>query len=298
MFFPLLESLLQKDSEQSQARVREFLGTGENPNLHFKSLFTFAAQQDTSLTQYPSAIVVCDALAKLVLDKEEEKEVILAWILNVIEFLCLIPTESVDTSVLKPIKGETKVISIYDLAEAFDQDNIQIMFETVRHILSLMDNKQYFMELMTELALGRSYRTMILTQATANTIEIMDWKNNFTPFLIYHLIKNIFFDRHREVSSDPYDENLLHAYAGHISSCEDVQFLSTCFQIVSTAKVIPNKLKPKVAARVRKYFVRDEKSETSFSERNGWVNNLMASAGLVHLSALADCHMLKSKFPL
>ncbi len=294
MFFPLLESLLQKNSELSKARVREFFESDENPALLFKSLFTYAAQQDPSDRRNPNALVVCEALAQLMLN--EKTEIPEGCIGKVIDFLCILPIESADTSVLKPLKGETKVVSVYDLEDAFKQNNPDVMYAAVRDILSLMDNKQYFMELIARIALDRSPQSIILTQSTANAIEIMDWKNNFTPFLIYHLITRIFLDKIREIAAGVYDESIFRAAVSQIGSAEDAQFFSACFQMASTSRIIPNKIRPKAGARVQNYVYTKIAPESSGPDE--WISRLSGRAAAFHLSSFTVSTEMKLKFSL
>jgi hypothetical protein len=297
MFFPLLESLLQRNSERSKAHVHEFLQSSENPDLLLKSLFTYAAQHDTADTRDPDAVVVCAALSELVLHGAMERKQQESLIGSVIEFLCSIATEPVDTAVLKPVQGAAKVVSIYDVEEAFEQNDRDIVFATVRDILTLMDNRQYFMEIMMNIALPKSPSSIILAQATSEAIGIMDWKNNFAPFLIYHLIKRIFLDRHHAVLAGSSEDAIFREVLGRNLSGEGIQFVSACYQIASGSKIIPSKLKPKAAMRVR-YFAERENSTAGSLEHNEGIRNLCVCSSLRSLAAFPESVPWMSKFAL
>ena len=200
MFFPLLEALLQRNSPLSKERVKDFYVSGDDPKLLFKAFFTYAAQGDTSNPLRPDPVVLCDALWKTLPHVNDELRSGLTE--RFIDWIVAMPLQSIDTAVLKPDPGRSSVVSVHEMTDAFEQYDAQVMLEAVRNVLQVMDNKQYFMEIMFSIALSRSADSIILAQATSKAIEVMDWRNNFTPFLIHHLVNSAFLDRVR-FSSEP-----------------------------------------------------------------------------------------------
>ncbi len=179
MFFPLLEALLQKNRELCKRHIHEFFHSGEDRSALYKSLFTYASQQALSDDSGIDALVVSDALVN-VLEKDTsfspiQQEQLLC---HGIDFLCNIPVESIDTTALKPSKEEAKVVSISDLEDSFEQEDVQKVIESVRDLLTLMDNKHYFMEIIYRIALHKSPQSVIIASATSRAIEIMGWQNN------------------------------------------------------------------------------------------------------------------------
>lgn len=195
MFFPLLESLLHRDIETSKTRIHEFLKTDESPRLLYKAFLTIAAQNVVSDNWHDDALV---RTGTYVAGLEKMKKEHLAGASDaLVEYLCSMPTESIDTSILKPEFASHDVVSVHDLEEALDAGDEKIVFEKIRDLLATMDNKRYFMEIMILLSLKRSLNTALSAVYTSMAIQIMDWKNNFTPFLIHRLVRVVFHDKHR-----------------------------------------------------------------------------------------------------
>lgn len=196
MFFPLLESLLHRDIATSKTRIREFLTTDESPRLLYKAFLTIAAQNAPSDNLYEDAVIKTSAYVTIMEGIDKNK---IAHITDaLVEYLCTMPIEPVDTSVLKPEFASHDVVSVHDLEEALDTGDEKLVFEKIRDLLATMDNKQYFMEIMILFGLKRSLNTALAAVHTSMAIQVMDWKNNFTPFLIHRLVRVVCNDKNRE----------------------------------------------------------------------------------------------------
>lgn len=241
MFFPLLESLLEKDVEKSCQQTENFLRTESDWSPLFKTLYTFAAQHDTADKINPDAVVVCDAFVQVIRNKNNAQAP--EYLFKLIRFFAQLPIESVDTSILKADKADQKVISILDIEESFDQKNPDVMFMAIRNILNLMDNKQYFIEILTSIALSRSPQSLILTRSTANAIETLQWANHFTPFLIFHLIKKLFNDRSRNLVEPAVDSDFKNLLP-RITTALDWIYIASLYQTHQNLFIIQHKLRP------------------------------------------------------
>lgn len=250
MFFPLLESLLEKNAAKSRQLTEDFIRTESDWSPLYKTLYTFAAQHDTGDKINPDAVVVCDAFVHLMRTQDQSKT--LEYLVTLIDFYVQLPIETVDTSILKPDKTDQKVISILDVEEAFDQDHPEIMFASIRSILNLMDNKQYFMEILTSIALSKSPQSVILTHSTANAIEILQWNNHFTPFLVLHLIKKLFDDREKRIILPSVDFDFKNIIP-RITTTLDWIFIASLYQTYQNLFIIQHKLRPIISAILHQF---------------------------------------------
>ncbi|NUM81686.1 hypothetical protein HUU42_12855 [bacterium] len=250
MFFPLLESLLEKNAAKSRQLTEDFIRTESDWSPLYKTLYTFAAQHDTGDKINPDAVVVCDAFVHLMRTQDQSKAQ--DFLFALIDFYVQLPIESVDTSILKPDKADQKVISILDVEEAFDQDHPEIMFASIRSILNLMDNKQYFMEILTSIALSKSPQSVILTHSTANAIEILQWNNHFTPFLVLHLIKKLFDDREKRIILPRVDFDFKNIIS-RITTTLDWIFIASLYQTYQNLFIIQHKLRPIISAILHQF---------------------------------------------
>lgn len=300
MYFPLLEALLQKNPELCKQYIHEFLRSEEDYSPLFKSMFTYAAQHSLSENSGLDAVVLSDCLVNVIRRNQkflsaDQEEVLFA---HGIDYLCSISVDTIDTTALKPAHEEAKVVSIHDLEEAFEQDDLNLVVKSVRDILTLMDNKHYFMEIIHQIALYRSPTSIILASATSRAIEIMGWQNNFTPFLIYHVIGRLFHDKNRfEFSEKKSDvNNLFDSYLPRIHSVADLQFLSAAFYIHHDCKILADKIKAKIPMRLFDYFRLKESTNMFNPNEFSVLEGILCQSSMTDLQSLAGIALLQSKF--
>ena len=279
MFFPLLEALIQKNPNLCKYHIHEFLQSDEDISAIYKALFTYSSQHAVSESPDIDALVVSDCLSNVLRTNSKNLSLSQRTMLleEVIEYLCSIPVATVDTTVLKPSMDKATVVSISDLEESFDQDHFDRVIESVRDLLTLMDNKHYFMEIIYRIVLHKSPQSIVLASATSRAIEIMGWRNNFTPFLIYHLVTKMFDDKIKVNFSeeDSIDNRVFEQSMSRLKGITDCQFLSASYRIYEDCKILASKIKPMVAARLRNYFNSNEERihpSTAYSEIERMVN--------------------------
>lgn len=301
MFFPLLESLLKKDAESSKGLVRGFFHTEEDLAPLFKSVLTFSSQHATDDTANMDAVVVSTNIINVLQNRDvdltpSQKETVIGY---GIDYLCRIPVEAVDTSALKPAREKAKVVSISDVEESFDTKDINAVIIAVRDLLSLMDNKNYFMEIMYRIALRRTMQSVILAVATGRAIETLGWQNNFTPFLIYHLVSKMLYDLNRYEYTGPYNNEggLFEKSLSYIESVADAQFISALFRMNSESKILGNKIKPLILMRLNGFF-RDKEITNNFSARSfSPIERIAFHSCLEDLKSIPGSEQLRQKIP-
>ena len=301
MFFPLLESLLKKDPASSKSLVHDFFRTQEDLSPLFKSVLTFSAQHATGDVSNMDAVVALTAVINIIKCRTNEvnqsqKEILMG---HGIDFLCRIPVESIDSSVLKPAREDARVVSISEVGDTFESDDINGVLAAVRDLLSLMDNKKYFMEIMYGIALKKSVQSISLAAATSRAIEIMGWQNNFTPFLIHHLVVKMFNDRDRfETTSEAIvDEDIFGQMIHRICTVEHAQLMSALFWMHSDSKILSNKLRPKIRHRVKTSFNSNNNENNVRTSPLSEIEKIVFQSCIEDLSVFDDFELLKLKIP-
>lgn len=300
MLFPLLESLLQKDPGSSISHIHKFLQTEVDLTPIFKSILTFSSQHAVHDDSNMDAVVVSAGLINVIQNRKEltsaHKEILFG---HGIDFLCGIPIEAVDSSLLKPARDETRVVSISDVEESFESDDVRNVIHAVRDLLGLMDNKHYFMEIMCRIALEKSVRSICLASATSRAIEIMGWQNNFTPFLIYHLVVKMFHDRDRyeHTSADKNEDSTFEKSLASIQSVNDAQFISALLRMYNESKILVNKISPLILMRMSG-FSHVEKITNDFSSADfSPIDRIVFHSCMEDLRSIAGSGPLSQKIP-
>lgn len=301
MFFPLLEALLQKNPELCKMRLNDFIRSGEDPSSLYKSLLAFAAQHAISDNSKTDAVVMTDGLVHVIQHNLQTNSLIElnSLIEQGIDYLCAIPIETIDSTVLKPDREHAKVVSVSDLEESFEQTDADHTINTVRDLLGLMDNKRYFMEIIYQTALLRSPQSVLIASSTSRAIEVMGWKNNFTPFLIYHMIMKLFDDRYRFVNTGESMErsNLFEWCIPKINKVLDLNFLDALYRIYHDSKILTQKIRLKIVMRLSEYFNSKDDANSFIADKIPMMDTIICRSSIYDLASLDKMNVLRSKFP-
>lgn len=301
MLFPLLEALLQKNKELCKLRIQEhLLSTGDCLPI-YKSLFTYASQHALSDHSSMNAMIFSDCLVNLIQANSDKNAGSLQekLIEYGIDYLCAIPTEPIDTTPLKPSRDEAKVVSIADLEESFDQDDVNMVIASVRDLLTLMDNKRYFMEIMFRIALKKTPQCLVLASATSRAIEIMGWQNNFTPFLIYHLLVRLYNEKTTFSFSERNTENanIFEQSLDNVRSNDDLLFLAASYRTYHDSKILATQILPMIRTRLIDYFESRKGSDRLSENSQSTMDRIVRHSCFLDLSTVQGMEALQSKNP-
>ncbi len=204
MYVPLLEALLQKDFMLSMSCVEEYYRSSNDDREVFKAIFVYASQH--SANGQPDALTISWLHWLVVKNLPGERAIIFEELLS---YLNTIDTNAIDTQVFKPDPMDTSIVSIHDLYDIFEEGTLEETLRAVGRTLNRMDNKNYFTEIMTDIALTRSSNSIILTRAFYEAVETLGWRNHFTPFLIHHLVVKIHADQDQRSKISTREEEAL-----------------------------------------------------------------------------------------
>ncbi len=299
MHFPLLEALLKKDNELCRSIIRQNTQTDADRLPLYKSMLTCASQHVRTSDPEKDGVVVTEHVIRYLQAHSAgmEQNRLNELLLHTIDYLCALPTEYADTSALKISKNDLPVISVAEVEEAFDGGNKDDVFRLVAGLMSLMDNKNYFMEIMHRIALTRSVRSIILTVATSRAIECMGWQNNFTPFLIQHMVFELYGDRIREHAAvvAGQHEMLFEKYLGLVSSYEDMIFLASVFRLYHEQGILSVRLRSQIISRLHLYF--NSSRTTDDFTRMVPVDRISFQAAFDDMASVRGSDKLRSKIP-
>ncbi|KAB2881352.1 hypothetical protein F9K33_01005 [bacterium] len=267
----------------------------------YKSLFTYASQHAPSDHSNINAVIFSDCLVNLIQAHGDRGAG--SWQQELIgygiDYFCTIPIEPMDTTPLKPSRNEAKVASIADLEESFDQDDVNMVIASVRDLLTLMDNKRYFMEIMFRIALKKPPRCLVLASAISRAIGIMGWQNNFTPFLLYHLIVRL----HNEKTTFSFSErntentNIFEQSLGNVKSNDDLLFLAASYRTYHDSKILATQILPMIRTRLIDYFERKRSSDQLIENSQSAMDRIVRPSCLLDLSSVQGIEALQSKNP-
>ncbi|MBL7995012.1 hypothetical protein JNM05_06525 [bacterium] len=292
---------MQKNREICKLRINEHKLSGGDPVSIYKSLLTYASQHALSDHANMNAVIFSDCLVNLLQASRDKNAG--NWDEKLIEYgidyFCTIPIEPIDTTPLKPSRKEAKVASIADLEESFDQNDINVVMESVRDLLTLMDNKRYFMEITFRIALKKNPHCLILASAISRAIEIMGWQNNFTPFLIYHLIVRL----HNEKTTfsfskrDTETTNVFEQCLGKVRSIGDLLFLAASFRTYHESKILAAQLLPMIRMRLNEYFGSKRDADHVIENKQSTMDSIVRDSCFLDLSSVKGIEALRSKNP-
>jgi len=298
MYFPLLESLLQKDLELSKTRVQEFCFAESDFLPLFKCLLTYAAQHEASDTAREDAVVVVNNVIKVIKTHTLTSDETNRLLELTLEFLVAMPTESVDTTSLKPDRHAAHVVSISDLEDAFEQDDPDVLFRTVRDLLSLMDNKQYFIELVAHIGLSKSFSSILVTKAIIEAVDIIEWTNHFAPFLLYHFIRKLFLDR-TSVPLGAGRASFVQA-SQHVCTLDAVSLFDALDTIHKFTKISSSKIHPRIAFRLNSDIVSNPSGRAiadTLKDNLTWIELVALRASLSSFDEYPSLQTEISKIP-
>jgi hypothetical protein len=289
MFFDLLEALIRHDTAKAKELVGRLLHEQRDARTVLGTFYTTAARHDPSHRPGPDAVCVVSAVDTLLQDGSEnwtaESEF---FVLHCVEFLSEIRTVEIDSSVLKPDLEDFTAVSVHELDEAFQEPEVGRTFETVRRLLSAMDNKQYFMELMIILALKRTPASIVLARSTQVAIQTMGWHNHFVPFLLCHLVSVL----HREAEttfadriSETPEVELGRAVAQPHFPC-DYFYLTCLYRALKEMTLNARRAEPLVSDRLRDAAERPAPARLWAVDPEPWMNDLFMRSSRVQLATI------------
>lgn len=265
MHFDLLEQLLARRSSAERLALN-YLGHERDPL--YKTFLAFAAQHDPRDTHRINALVITVAVISELsrpdgLDPRKLTEVFVRFLLD-------IPVVSRDSAILKSDRSSTVVVSVADMEEAFESTSVDNLYRVTRDLLGIMDNRQYFFEILTAVALQRSDTSMTYMQSAWSAVDILGWNNHFTPFIILQALDVLFLDKTRIpiTGYKPCDTNTFLAIEDRVASIHTLYLFSALFALFQRTRLLQKRILPIIAHRLNELSDANDWSVTSWSD---WV---------------------------
>lgn len=280
MYFDLLEQLVTR---QSSAEKLALTYLDRDRESLFKTFFAFAAHHDPHDAQNANALVITSAVVSELtrsvdrLDPHRLTE-------HFVRYLLQIPIVSRDSAILKPDRSSLNVVSVLDIEEAFEAESSELLYRVTRDMLGIMDNRQYFFEILTSVALQRSASSIAFIHSAWHAVEVLGWNNHFTPFVILQTLDVLFLDPERVTPSDetPCHRTTFFAFQDRINSIAALQQFSALFGLFQKTHVLKKRIQPMIAGRLNDITDQDNWSVTS------WQDIVRVRAAAVQLADFPD----------
>ncbi len=249
MHFDLLEALLKRDSTAKDLALR--VSHDDDSKPLFKTLIAFSTHHDTRDDE-PHALVATCAAADMMSQgtvQPAEGDLVLK---NLMDYLLRINIVSRDSGVLKPDPSTSNVVSVMELTEAFEEASIDHVHRAIGKLLSIMDNRQYFFELLTGIALARSDASVIVMEAAWRAVDILGWDNHFTPFVFLSVVDTLWNDKTRfpppPATSCGAEE--FEAAQSRVNSFKTLSLFAALYKMHQRIRLLDKRLHPHIAARL------------------------------------------------
>jgi hypothetical protein len=264
MYFDLLEQLV---AHQPAAENLALTCLDRDRESLYKTFFAFAAHHDPRDVQNANALVITSAVVSELsgsadrLDPRRLTE-------HFVRYLLHIPIVSRDSATLKPDRSSLNVVSVLDVEEAFEAESLEHLYRVTRDMLGIMDNRQYFFEILTSVALQRSASSITFMHSAWHAVEILGWTNHFTPFVILQTLDVLFLDPDRVSPGEetPCNRSTFLAFQDRINSITGLQQFSALFGLFQKTHLLKKRILPMIARRLFDLTDDDNWSVTSWQD--------------------------------
>ncbi|MCB0831918.1 MAG: hypothetical protein KDC45_00500 [Bacteroidetes bacterium] len=248
MNFPLLEALLSQNVELVEKELASDHTSVEKRESSIRALIVFAAHY-LATPDMMDPFVLSTAFARSANSPEEFGPRAMA-LFNYAISQNRIP---LDSALLKPLDGKNQVVSVRDLDHALSKGSFEEVVHVVRDLLSIMDNKSYFSELLFRVALERNVQSINAVHAFSTGVDLIGWKNHFTPFLILHVIQ-VLCRANNDLTTISSPESKTDWPNSHISCLADLELYASCCTIRRSAKLLSKDLEQRLAKLWNVFF--------------------------------------------